>query len=432
MKTRLIWILGAVTVICALSLTYIQTRWIYSAIFSERKTFYQAVNNALYMVVDITDEEDMMFNPKPYIDGTLPDSLLAHYYSIPQRLSKERLEELFNKWFQVYKVNFPYEYGVTDNTGNIMLQSEGYKKLSSQYKHYTKKLFSEDPEYVPNYFLNVNVAYKLNPIIRSIALFIYISLALLLTVIVSSSIILIILLRQKRLSEIKNDFTSNVIHELKAPITTISLASQMLEDPSISDKAQRVSSLSNIIQQESKRLSSLVERILQMSIIEQKKSLLQKKEIDMHALITATLDKFSLQIDTLKIAVFTDFQATNPRVLGDETCIAEVLLNLIDNAIKYCKSDVSLQIHIHTKKNGTNFECTISDNGMGIDSGHLKRIFEKFYRIPDENIRNIKGFGLGLNYARKIITMHNGNLWVKSELQKGTTFGFTLPSIDNN
>ncbi len=484
MKTWLIWVLVTFTIISTLGLIYVQVQWVYSAVSSEREVFNHTIANAIYTVSDIVEEEELLLHIARFehIETSLIDSLERHYAtidfariprktyvdilvkhfpdtcdkklanmenlslaeqylfvkslfsllvkvnaSIEQRVSSSQLQRLLDNEFQRNNINVPYEFAVLDSIGNIVLQSDGYTAASPAKEYHTVKLFRSDMDSNGDYYLTVYIPHKSSYIVRSIELLIYITLALTIIVVVLFSIILFIIFRQKRLSEIKDDFVSNITHELKTPIATISLAGQMLSDPSTNDKPDRVASLSNIVTDETKRLSILVEKILQMSAIEQGKIRLRKKDIDMHALAKKVLANFSLQFSTEGVTVFTDFRATQAHVFGDETHLLNTLSNLIDNAIKYRNSAVPLQLHIKTENNGTNFEITISDNGVGVAPEHLKRIFEKFYRVPNKNVHNIKGFGLGLNYAREIIAMHNGTLWVRSELQKGSTFGITLP-----
>jgi signal transduction histidine kinase len=233
------------------------------------------------------------------------------------------------------------------------------------------------------------------------------------------------LLKQKRLSDIKNDFVNNMTHELKTPISTISLASQMLQDKHIDFNRERIVSISNIIDEESKRLGYQVEKVLQAAIYDKGKIRLKLKEVDMNKLISKSMEHFSLQIKNTNGLVSLNLSEELKLIEADEFHFTNVIYNMIDNAIKYCKEVPVIKITSFNKSEGV--VLVIEDEGIGISKEDQKRIFEKFYRVPTGNIHNIKGFGLGLNYVKKIIDAHKGVIKLSSELSKGTKFEIYLP-----
>jgi two-component system phosphate regulon sensor histidine kinase PhoR len=240
---------------------------------------------------------------------------------------------------------------------------------------------------------------------------------------------IIIIFRQKQLNNMKNDFVNNMTHELKTPISTISLASQMLQDPGVGKTPETLKHISNVIKDETKRLSLQVEKVLQMAIFEKDKSILKLNEISINSLISDIIGNFSLKVTSKGGKITSKLKATSDMALIDEVHFTNVIFNLMDNALKY--SDKSLLLTIETWNEKENLLISIEDNGIGISKDDLKRIFEKFYRVSTGNLHNVKGFGLGLAYVKKIVTEHKGSIKVESEINIGTKFTITIPTLKN-
>jgi len=235
--------------------------------------------------------------------------------------------------------------------------------------------------------------------------------------------------RQKRLSEIRNDFVSNMTHELKTPISTISLASQMLGDKSIPPEIKNPEHISKIISEECRRLGSQVEKVLQTAVFDKGKLRLRLAEVDMHEIISSVKENFSIQIRSRSGKITADLKAENFNLQADHVHITNVLSNLLDNAIKYCSRNP--EIHIATTDKGEYLLISLKDNGIGISKADQKRVFEQFYRVPTGNVHAVKGFGLGLSYVKMIIEEHHGYVDIESELYQGSTFKLYLPIKDH-
>lgn len=250
----------------------------------------------------------------------------------------------------------------------------------------------------------------------------------LLMVIAAFALALFIIFRQKQVSDLKTDFINNMTHELKTPIATISLASEMLKDEFISSNKDNRKKYASVIFDENKRLASHVEKVLQIARIEKGQLNLNKTAEDIHELIQSAVSKFHMQFEDKGAEMVFNFNATQPRVEIDEMHITNVFNNLIDNALKYNENKPVITISTENKGNG--IEIKVQDNGIGISKEEQKRIFEKFYRVSRGNVHNTKGFGLGLSYVKSIIEEHEGTVKLESTPGVGTTFTIFLPQIN--
>lgn len=234
-----------------------------------------------------------------------------------------------------------------------------------------------------------------------------------------------VIIRQKKLDEIKTDFINNMTHELKTPISTISLSSEVLMTPGIGENPDRLARYAKIIFDENQRLKGLVERVLQMAFFEKKDFELKKENANIHNIIQQAANRFELPIKQQSGKISTNLKATVVECKIDVGHMTNVISNLIDNAIKYCKK--SPEIFIETTSDEHFINISVRDNGIGMSKEELKNIFTKFYRIPTGNIHTTKGFGIGLNYVKLIVEEHKGSISVDSKLNEGSTFIIKLP-----
>jgi signal transduction histidine kinase len=240
--------------------------------------------------------------------------------------------------------------------------------------------------------------------------------------------ILYYLLVQKREQETKTEFLNNMTHELKTPIASIYLASQMLKDKAVLKSSAMLEHISKVISDETKRLTVLVEKVLQTSVFETQKSILKLKEDDINELIDRVVKNFSIKFNSRDGKITTALNAENSMALLDDTHFTNVIYNLLENSAKYRK-DSSLIINVATWNSKDNVFVSIEDNGIGIKKNDIKHIFEKFYRVSTGNKHDVKGYGLGLAYVKKIIEEHKGSIEVESEFGVGTKFIIKLPAV---
>lgn len=365
--------------------------------------------------------QKLIADKKIYVEKVL-NQIVRKEGLIEERLTFPALDSAIRDEFMDKGISIPYEFAV--RTGNrYTLVTKGFSPYSDHEKYRTL-LFPHDVRTAPN-FLVVYFPTQRNYILRSVGIMAGSSLLIVLIILIISFVAIWIIFRQKKLSEIKNDFINNMTHELKTPISTISLASQMLADKNLSPEAKNNNYISALIQEESKRLGNQVEKVLQVSIFEEGSMKLKYSSINMDDLVRRAVDKIAIQVEQRNGNIELKLGYTNNLLEGDEVHLANVIFNLIDNAIKYCK--VEPRIVIETGVTKTGITLAVSDNGIGISKEHQKRIFDKFYRVPTGNVHDVKGFGIGLSYVRKVVEQHHGRIEVESEKGKGTTFRIYLP-----
>lgn len=347
---------------------------------------------------------------------------------IEERVDFKKLNNYLSAEFINNGLNVPYIFSVINKDGNTVYKSEDIPKQTIASDFLTQVLFSADPPSKQNY-LRVYFPTKRDYIQSSIE-FIVPSVIFSLILMITFIFTLYIVFRQKKLSEMKNDFINNMTHELKTPVSSISLAAQMLKDSDIAKSPDVFKHISGVINDETKRLGFLVEKVLQMSLFERQKAVLKLKELDANDLIAGIANTFALKVEKYGGTIDIDLQAEDSTIYVDEMHITNVLFNLMDNAVKYRRIDVPLQLMARTKNEGDKIIISIEDNGIGIKKEHLKKVFDRFYRIPTGNIHDVKGFGLGLAYVKKIVEDHNGNIRTESgSSYSGTKFIITLPFI---
>jgi two-component system phosphate regulon sensor histidine kinase PhoR len=238
-----------------------------------------------------------------------------------------------------------------------------------------------------------------------------------------------VILRQKRLGEMKNDFIGNMTHELKTPISTIALSSEVLSDPDIINEPARLHSYAHIIHAENERLRQQVERVLQLSTLENGGPDLERAEVDMHELAQEVSRSFAVLLQERNGIAKLELSATAHTVLGDRVHLGNALFNLMDNAVKYSKDPP--RITIGTVNDRKRLRITVRDQGIGIRREDLKNIFERFFRVHTGNVHDVKGFGLGLHYVAGIVRAHGGKVHVDSIWGEGSAFTIELPLTTN-
>lgn len=328
-------------------------------------------------------------------------------------------------------LDLPFEFAVVNRTGAIMYKTSGYDATAIDSENiFVQTLFPNDPISKINY-LKVYFPSEQDYIFTSIKFMIpsFVFTFILLVIFLYT---IIIAFRQKKLSEMKNDFINNMTHEFKTPISTISLAAQMLNDDSVRKSQNMLQHISTVINDETKRLRFQVEKVLQMSMFDRQKATLKLQDVDANVVIANVIHTFKLKVEKYGGHLEAELNAEEATVHVDEMHFTNVIFNLLDNAVKYRREDVPLELIAKTNEiSGNRLEITICDNGIGIKKEDLKKIFDKFYRVSTGNRHDVKGFGLGLAYVHKMVHELGGEIRVESEINVGTKFIIILPLTKN-
>lgn len=361
-------------------------------------------------------------NRRSFIDRVV-SQMFMFSPDIAERVSPELIQKALKKELGNNGIDMNFEYAVSRSNNSMAFKSKHFQ-LNEKQHYYQIGLFPDDFINSPNY-LTLYFPERRNFLIQSVGLMGIISAFIILFLSITFAFMLYIIYRQKKLSDMKSDFVNNLTHELKTPISTISLASQMLSDKSIPLQDKNTDRISDIITQESKRLGYQVEKVLQMAKFDQGQIHLKFREVHLNDLIENVISNFTLQIESKDGILIPSLHAENDVINADEVHMTNVISNLLDNASKY--TDKKPEIIIETRNERNYLIMVIRDNGIGISKANLKRIFDKFYRVPTGNVHNVKGFGLGLSYVHKIVEEHQGNISVESELGVGSSFIIKIP-----
>lgn len=342
--------------------------------------------------------------------------------TILDMINKETLTKIISRTLKNKGIDAPFEFAVRESNFRTLFASEKFK-ANSKNKKIKRTLFPNDL-YFNTYYLSIYFP-KANLFYGEVNYMAVTSVMLILTVVFIFSYTILIIFKQKRLSLMKNDFISNMTHELKTPIATISLASQMLSDKSIPIEKKNMGYISNVIKDETKRLSGQVEKVLQMAMFSEGREKLKLNKIDIHDILDKVGSSFSLRIENSDGSLQVVKNAKKHQILADNIHITNVISSLVDNAFKYSNGKPHIILEAANKRNG--IEIKIKDKGIGIPKEFQKKVFDKFFRVPTGNLHNVKGFGLGLSYVKRIIQMHKGSIRVSSELNVGTEFKIHIP-----
>jgi len=343
-----------------------------------------------------------------------------------QELQPLRIDSLIRSELSRHGISTTYEFGVYSPSRNAMLvQKTGRYPQQLLLEGFAFEMYPTMGGGYQSDQLLMYFPHEKQFLMRQLWDLLGISGLLILVIILSFSATIFTIFRQKKLSEMKSDFVNNMTHEFKTPISTIGLACEALRDKDVAKSETLYSTYISMISEENKRLGTMAEQILRSAVMDKGELHLHKENCDMHELIAEAASSKKLQADQKLGQLRVELNAEQTLIEGDKIHLKNVVLNLLDNAIKYAEH--APEIIIRTRNIPHALEISVQDNGPGISKANQKRIFEKLYRIPTGNIHNVKGFGLGLSYVKSIVEQHGGTINLNSELKKGTIFYIRLP-----
>lgn len=426
MKRKTIKLIIYLISVALAGIIFSQFYWVNKAIDQTQVQFDNSVRIACKSVVNqfLSKKNDTVFREQLRLLSCRKMRIEVTDIIDPNLLDSLMYEEL-----NCMNLNADYYFGIY-NRNNMRFVAGNYETYESKIVE-SPFQFSISSVYKPgDYFLSVYIPNKTSLIINEMKVMLAVSLLFMIVLITSFIFVIYTILKQKRLSEIKNDFINNLTHEFKTPIATTSLASEMLVKKGVKEDPKKVVKYANIIHYESTRLQSQVEQVLQVASLEKGSFKFKYKRVDLHDLLNSVIESFELMIKKNNVELSTRLDASDFEVNTDLTHITNVFYNLFDNAIKYTFDKPNIKISTwNTRKE---IVIRFSDNGIGISKEYQKDIFKNLFRVPTGNLHEVRGFGLGLYYSKNIVESLGGSISLISEFGKGSSFDVYLPLNQKN
>ena len=418
MKKKRTNIFIAITSVALLIVMIIQINWIFQTAKIKEELFNEKANMVLSRTTEaISSDKETCMKIGACVDednNPEPSAKLG-------RNEIHKIDSLFNHYMNFYKIQVDYSYIVLKPRTDID------KTKKNGFTNYIYNIPSEETAGENGFKLKLIFPDKKQFILAEMGTQFITSIVLILFVLILFWRTVLSLMKEKLISEHTTEFLNNMTHEFKTPLTNIALASKMIIKDSANKQDDKIKHYSEIILEENEKLRIQVEQVLSMTALERGEIPLQKTKIDFHELIKESLKYISIQIENKNGTISLNLNAEKYTVAGDKTHLTNAICNLIDNAIKYSKEKPELTIQ--TYNSGPNLTVIVSDSGIGIDSHFQNKVFDKFFRIPTGDVHDVKGFGLGLAYVKKIIELHEGTIMLHSEKGKGTSFTITLANV---
>ncbi|MFN5374922.1 MAG: sensor histidine kinase [Chitinophagaceae bacterium] len=440
-----------ITVLITISLIgiiAIQYSWLKNVAAIRKDQISGKVDMVEFEVVEALVEEKMQYTPQLPVD-VLPKGAQEQLLeiigpqTIAERFSVADIQQKFEKAFEANGLKgAKFEFAVLSDANNLGpdLASPDYEKhyeigLKDSVNYWIHvwplvSLESDDSRALAPSEKLVLIIYDMQDFVMRYVGWM-IAVAVLFTLILITAFYLTVrtILTQKKLSEMKTDFINNMTHELRTPLATIAIAVDTLKNEKVIGNKDQLLAIGQIIKNENLRMNTQVEQILQAAQLDINQVLKGKVDLHVHEMMKKMQDKFALQVTEKNATVTYSLEANSDTVFGHPVHFMNMISNLIDNALKYSKEDIDPVIEVGTYNHHNNIVITVKDNGIGMTKDTVSKIFDKFYRAHTGDVHNVKGFGLGLNYTRKMVEAHNGKIDVESSLGQGSQFKITIPLI---
>ena len=409
-----------------IGILFIQMSWINNAIALKHDEFERGVENSLNKTRELLHDRFIfkMGQSVGFMTEETKENALRNNFSVLNNFTTEEIKEIIDKALAQNNVKYKYEFSITNIFGNIIFQSEGYQVTESKNKFFID--LSPKDAVSSQETLTLFIKENKNQVIGEMWWMILASIIFTCIIILAFAVTVRTLFNQKKISEIKSDFINNMTHELKTPLATISLAIDALTNEKVIHDTDKIKLYSAMIKEENKRMNKQVEKILQAARLEKEELKLNLQDIDARQVITKVTDNMALQIQEKNGALKLRLNAANHLIEADEVHFANIIFNLLDNAMKYSTNAPYIEVETLNTHTGA-LAIKIKDNGIGMDKETQSRIFERFFRAHTGNLHNVKGFGLGLSYVKAIVEAHDGKIKVESAPGKGSTFTITFP-----
>lgn len=423
MNRRIIIFTIIAMTVALIGLMGIQIYWIQSASAIKEANFRRSVNEAMVKVVQKVErmERTRALRLNPY-ESMLNFNRHLPYDSI---LTLKEMDSLIRLQLNIGGVDTRFEFCIykPEREEFLMEKSPNYRKQLIE-RGSAFILFQADIYTSPEYLL-IYFPHEKQFLLTELWGMLLISIILIIVIVSSFTYTVATIFRQKRLSEMKNDFINNMTHEFKTPISTISLACEALSDKDLRGSGEFLDSYLSMIREENKRLSGMAEKILQTAVIDKGQLKMNREIIDLHEIITDVIKNLRIQVEIKDGEIIRNFSASKSKIEGDRVHVTNLVYNLLDNANKYSRKKPLIRISTENASNG--IVLIIEDNGIGIGKNEQKKIFDKLYRVPTGNIHEVRGFGLGLSYVKAIVEEHHGKISLESEANRGSRFRVFLP-----
>jgi len=421
MKKKAIIFIIIISSVSLIGIVFTQLYWVRKSLDLKGEQFDNSVRIAMKSVINqlLEIKNDSVFQKHLYELSCRKVKLDITDIIVPATLDSLIFEEL-----NTMKLAENYFYGIYRKNDNHFVTGRFEKKekqlIASPYQLPLSSIYRPG-----DYYLTIYFPTKSSIILRQMEIWLMMSIFFLIVVIFTFVYVIMTIFRQKKLAELKTDFINNMTHEFKTPLATTSLAAEMLLRPEVEENKEKIKKYARVIVEENQRLKTRVEQILEISSLESGKQDYPMKQTDLHEVIKNVVRRFEFKLKENKVNLKLELDADNHIIFANTENLANMIFNLLDNAIKYTPVNPEILIRTWNTRNG--IYLRIQDNGIGIRPEHHKNIFKNLFRVPTGDIHEVRGYGIGLYYVKNVVEQHNGSIDVESEPGKGSAFDVYLP-----